>query len=244
MIKNIENLRALILAGGRGTRLSDVVRDVPKSIAPIRGIPFLRYQIEILKSAGIKKITLLTGYMSEIIEEYFKDGGNLGIEIGYSDECSPLGTGGAVKAAMQNSQEENFLILNGDCYFTFCLKDFLSKAQSPCTIGLVKMKHAERYGIAEINGENFITSFREKKRGLEDSLVNSGIYFMTKEVLGYFAQKKENFYSLETEIFPAIIEENNLYSVICEGDFIDIGIPEDYKISQRKIPDLLSCKMP
>src|SRR5262249_2389027 len=101
-------MRVLILAGGFGTRLASVVKDVPKPMAPVARRPFLEYQIEYLKNQGFKKFTLLTGHLSGVVEQHFGDGRKFGVEIAYSIEQEPLGTGGAIRQAMESSSEKNF----------------------------------------------------------------------------------------------------------------------------------------
>lgn len=229
--------QAVILAGGFGTRLSHVVSDVPKPMAPIKNIPFLDFIIKQLQRHGFDNFVFLTGYKAEIIEDYFK---NLPDTVFIKEETA-LGTGGAILNAF-NSLNDEFFVINGDTFFDidFSLLEDFGK-DKPCTIALRYTNNIHRYGFVEIDDTFKTISFVEKGNLPEnriDGFINGGIYFMKKSVLEHFIKNfSGQFISLETEIFPQLLKNNELFGLPLGGCFIDIGIPEDYQKAQDLIPE-------
>ncbi len=230
--------QAVILSGGFGTRLSHIVSDVPKPMAPIKDVPFLDYIVKALKTYGFDSFVFLTGYKSEFIEDYFKDLDN----TVFVKEETALGTGGAILNAYGNLQDE-FFVINGDTFFDIdysLLEDF--GKDKPVTLALRYTNNIERYGFVDIDDNFVIKSFVEKGSLPEnriDGYINGGIYYIHKKALKSYAQKfNGEFISLETEIFPKL--GNELYGLPMGGCFIDIGIPEDYYRAQDLIPNWIS----
>jgi len=225
----MNTIKAVILAGGKGTRLRPLTYSIPKPMLPVGGKPFIEYLIILLKKFGISEIILCTGYLSNTIEEYFKDGSEFGVNIKYSIEKEELGTGGAIKNA-EKYLDNKFIVLNGDSYLEIDYKDFIEyskKKNSKYTIALTKVENPERYGLVEIDNEGRITNFFEKeqsKKQSKEKLINSGVYLFEPEIFDYMPKGKS---SLEKEIFPKII--NSMYGYICNGYFIDMGVPESYE---------------
>lgn len=228
--------QAVILSGGFGTRLSHIVSDVPKPMAPISGKPFLDYVVENLKKQNFDSFIFLTGYKSEIIENHFR---NLNGAVFIKEE-TPLGTGGAILNALKYIKDE-FFVINGDTFFDidFSLLEEFSK-DKPSGITLRYSNNIERYGFVEIDENYKIKSFIEKgemPKNRIDGYINGGIYYLKKETLEPFAKLYKNKkVSLESEIFPQLIAEAKLYALPIGGCFIDIGIPEDYYRAQELIP--------
>ncbi len=232
--------QAVILSGGFGTRLSHVISDVPKPMAPIQNIPFLEYIVQTLKQQGFDHFIFLTGYKSECIENYFKDLKN----AIFVKEEKALGTGGAILNAFNNLQDEFFLI-NGDTFFDIdysLLEDF--GKNKPITIALRYTNDVNRYGFVETDDDFLVKSFIEKgqlSQNKIDGYINGGIYYIHKSALeGYTKDFYYEFLSLETQIFPKLLKDNNLYGLPLGGCFIDIGIPDDYYKAQDLIPNKLS----
>ncbi len=232
--------QAVILSGGFGTRLSHVISDVPKPMAPIQNIPFLEYIVQTLKQQGFDHFIFLTGYKSECIENYFKDLKN----AIFVKEEKALGTGGAILNAFNNLQDEFFLI-NGDTFFDIdysLLEDF--GKNKPITIALRYTNDVNRYGFVETDDDFLVKSFIEKgqlSQNKIDGYINGGIYYIHKSALeGYTKDFHYEFLSLETQIFPKLLKDNNLYGLPLGGCFIDIGIPDDYYKAQDLIPNKLS----
>jgi|SRR3989344_959976 len=219
---------ALILAGGLGTRLRSVVSDLPKPMAPVNGRPFLEYVILRLKKFGINNIVLATGHMHEKVESYFGDGSKFGVKIKYSVETQPLGTGGAVRLA-RLLIGERFLLVNGDTWFD-CDLDKLEQAHEKSaaimTMALAEVKDSSRFGSVLINSENKIIQFVEKGKAIgSESNINSGFYIIDAEIFKYIS---DGAVSLEKDAFPKLVSERRMAGIALPGDFIDIGVPEDY----------------
>lgn len=235
--------QAVILAGGFGTRLSHVVSDLPKPLAPISGIPFLDFVVKTLKKQGFDNFVFLTGYKAECIENYFK---NLENAVFVREETA-LGTGGAILNAFDKLHED-FFVINGDTFFDIdydLLKNFGKDKQ--ITLALRYTNDIERYGFVETDDNFAIKSFTEKGCLPEDRIdgyINGGIYYVHKSALIPYAKTfKGKFVSLETEIFPELSAKKELNGLPLGGCFIDIGIPEDYYRAQDLIPDWVAREM-
>lgn len=213
-------MEAIILAGGFGTRLRTVVQDVPKPMAPVCGKPFLEYILKYLKKNGVKRAILAVGYLHEVIEEYFKDSFD-GIELVYSLEDYPLGTGGCIKKALSLAKEDDIYIINGDTFFDVDLKKMEGDIQIACKY----LENFSRYGKILINEEGIIESFEEKKEN-QTGYINGGIYKFKKSIFdGYDLEEK---FSLEIDFFQKYMNKLNIKAYLSNDYFIDIGIPEDY----------------
>ena len=222
-------MEIIILAGGLGTRLRSIINDVPKPMAPIHTFPFLHYVIKSTVVYKPTKIILCVGYKKEVIQEYFKNN-YLGIPIEYSIEEELLGTGGAIKTAVEKIQDNTFLVLNGDSFFDCNLSnffDFHKNKKAKVSIAGKEMEHFDRYGTLTIDHKKCITNFIEKKY-TEKGIINSGIYFIDKQY--YLSNTPEGKFSLEEQFFQKYVVENNFYAYDIDKQdfFIDIGIPEDY----------------
>lgn len=232
--------QAVILAGGFGTRLSHIVHDVPKPMAPVNEIPFLKYIYEILIKQGFDEFIFLTGYKAEIIEDYFKNYQN----ITFIKEDQPLGTGGALLNAYDCLDEE-FCVINGDTFFDIDYDIFYEFSKNKdASIALRFTNNISRYGFVDINSDFLINKFIEKGELPEkqiDGYINGGIYYFKKSVLeSFYKTFNNNFISMENQIFPELIKQKRLYGLPVGGFFIDIGIPEDYCSAQSLIPEWIS----
>ena len=222
---------AIILAGGLGTRLRSKVSAMPKSMAPINGLPFLEYQLDYLSDFGVGKIYLAVGYLSEVIVDYF---GNTykNIALEYVYEKEPLGTGGAIKQALDQTKTEEILILNGDTMFQVELDVFYNSHKSQkadFSMALKPMKNFERYGVVKLNETNYVIGFEEKQHQ-ESGDINGGVYILNKSVFNTYSFNPK--FSFEREFLEK--EYNNLKfnGFISKNYFLDIGIPEDYEQAQ------------
>lgn len=228
--------RVLILAGGLGTRLSAVIKDVPKPMAPIAGRPFLEYQIEFLKRQGFREFTLLIGHLSHIIQEHFGTGEKFGVHIEYSVEHEPLGTGGAIRQAMESSTAQSFLVLNGDSLFTADYLRFLKFAKPPVSLALKYTSDLSRFGSVKIDSNYTVTGFFEKSDASKDGYINAGAYYLTRDALKLMPQGK---FSFETQVLTPLSKGENVLGIPCGGLFVDIGTPESFAWSQDHLPDWL-----
>lgn len=216
----------IILAGGFGTRLSTVVKDVPKPMATINGKPFLHYIFQALQQQEIKKIVLSVGYKHEIIKDFFQEN-YLGIDVEYAVENEPLGTGGAIKHAF-NFVEKDAFVLNGDTFFDVDLSK-LKKKDSDISIALKPMENFDRYGTVELNAEHKIIAFHEKKK-CEQGLINGGVYYFKKILFDKI--KTAHKFSFENDVLEKHVHDLQFNGIVSDSYFIDIGIPEDYAKAQ------------
>lgn len=231
-------MEAVILAGGLGTRLREVVSEVPKSMADIGGRPFLEYQFNYLKKYGITRVILSVGYKSDAIKNHFGAAFN-GIEIEYALETEPLGTGGGVKNALQYAKSSEVLIMNGDTMFAVDLQKFVAFHRSkstPLSLALRMVDAVERYGSVTIGENDRITNFAEKNTKFGYGMINGGIYLMNPRYLLESNQPKK--FSLEKDFFEQIYSQEFIYGFISDGYFLDIGIPQDYKKAQVEFQKL------
>lgn len=226
-------MQAIILAGGFGTRLKAVIKEIPKPMATIGDKPFLEYLLKYLKQQGIASVILSVGYKREVIEEYFKDS-FCGLEILYSVEKEPLGTGGAIKQALGLASRNPLYVLNGDTYFDINLSDLSLEGGSKICLGLKKMQDFERYGCVEIDSSGLIQAFREKEFR-QEGLINGGVYLIDKGLFdGFSLENKFSFESFLQKHFKKLKATAKVF----EDFFIDIGIPEDYELAKIKMCDL------
>ncbi len=227
-------MEAIILAGGFGTRLSHIVSDVPKPMAPVAGRPFLRYLLDDLATTGFTRVVLAVGHMRHCIEDYF-EGCYRGMDLIYSAEDAPLLTGGAVKKALCHCRGEYVFVLNGDSYLSAPFEAMLVQAERdrPAALLAVKEMHAfDRYGTIILGGSGDahplrIRQFKEKEP-TEQGMINAGVYCLQRELL----DDMPDAFSLENDFFEKYVGDLTLEAYPCDGLFIDIGIPEDYERAQ------------
>ena len=227
---------AVILAGGKGTRLQSVVSDIPKPMAPIGDIPFLEILIHHLANQGINHVVLAVGYKYEVIQDYFGESWR-DVSISYAVESSPLGTGGAVKAAAGHLSGDAFFLLNGDTFFDVSLEELYESFEQgdfPFVLSLKEVKDQHRYGKVTI-AEDHITSFEEKQH-IDKGFINGGVYTCSTDWWLYESPEAEIF-SLEKDVLEQLVADHQLGYLISEGYFIDIGIPEDYHLAQQTLED-------
>ena len=229
---------AIILAGGLGTRLQGVVKDLPKPMAPINGKPFLTYLLDYLIYYGYTKVILSVGYLHEKIEDFFRNRYK-SIEIDYAVETEPLGTGGAIAFALEKCQSLNVLILNGDTIFRTDLAAFetfhLSK-KGQFSMVLRHMPDVSRYGSVQTDNNDLITMFTEKGTASGEGLINGGIYLINKQLLSKHPMPQK--FSFEKDLMEKIFDTEPLYGFRSDAYFIDIGIPEDYVRAQKELRDI------
>lgn len=224
---------AIVLAGGFGTRLRQVVSNVPKPMAPMndKGTPFLAFVLDQLARQGIEMVILSVGYMAEVIQEYFGDS-YAGMKLRYSVENEPLGTGGAVKRALALCSVENIFVLNGDTYFDIDLPAMAQKHRetgADFTLAAREMADFDRYGALEMTADDRVIAFLEKKY-CAHGYINGGIYCMKRAI---FADVKKETFSLEKDFLEEKVDELHITACKSSGYFIDIGIPEDYRLAKE-----------
>ena len=224
--------KAVLLVGGLGTRLRQVVHSAPKSLAPIGNRPFLEFLVRQLASQGIRRLVFCTGYLADQIETAFGNGGEFGVTIEYSREPHALGTAGAIRFAQSLLNGlPYFLAMNGDSFLRVDFKRLIEAHQlhaGLATLAVVSVSNASRYGTVHINSENRVCAFCEKTGRDSPGLVNGGVYVFSPKILDHIPGGPA---SLEKEVFPNILT-HGVYAMQQEGTFIDIGTPADYEHAQ------------
>ena len=230
----MKKIDSIILAGGLGTRLRKIAPSLPKPMVLINGKPFLDLILSLLNKCGsIERVVLAVGYMADKFIQRYEKSSEYNFEILFSVEETLLGTGGAIKNALKHTETDNVLVLNGDSYVDIDFRDLSRKhlqTNADMTIVLKELEDSNRYGSVKIDENNRITCFEEKKAGCSKGLINAGVYMIKKTL--FDSVKEQTVISLEKELLPVFIK-NNVFSYIGEGKFIDIGIPETYKIADE-----------
>ncbi|MEJ2110454.1 MAG: NDP-sugar synthase [Acidobacteriota bacterium] len=224
-------IKAFILAGGKGARLRPLVLNTPKPIVPLANIPFLFFQIDRIKQAGITEIILSLSYQPRKITDIFGDGMKYGVTMRYTHEDLPLGTAGALKAA-SNLIDDTTIVLNGDVLTDINLLDVLKYHRSKkaeATIAITRVMNPGGYGLIEADSKGRVVRFTEKpaEDDLTGDTINAGIYILEPSVLSRIPTDGPK--SLERELFPAMVQENaNVYAYLAQGYWQDIGNPTKY----------------
>jgi D-glycero-alpha-D-manno-heptose 1-phosphate guanylyltransferase len=242
-VKNtdVSDLPALILAGGLGTRLRPAFDAGPKGLAPVGGRPFLQYLLQQIYRAGFYNVVLCVGYGRRLIEEAIGDGARWGLRVRYSVETQPLGTAGAVKRAGSLIDKEDFLVFNGDSFLGVDLKQLVEEHlsfEAWATMALARVDDATRFGSVVLAPDGQIKEFREKSSFVMDNfldtqIINGGIYVLSKRVLDMIPEC--GVVSLEREVFPLLLTRG-VRGFLCDGYFIDIGLPDDFERAQAELP--------
>ncbi len=223
-------MEAIVLAGGLGTRLRSVVSELPKPMAPIGDKPFLVYLLEYLYKHKVTRVILSVGYKWETIRDYFGSHYKT-MELVYSVEEEPLGTGGAIKKAMSQVNNEKVYIVNGDTFFNVDLHSLVLDKHSKLLLSLKYMEKFDRYGCVKSNKEHKVTAFTEKSYQ-DKGTINGGIYLASKAIFDTYDLPQ--IFSFEV-FMQDHLQSLSITSKVFENYFIDIGIPEDYECVQRDL---------
>lgn len=227
---------ALILAGGLGTRLRSVVSDRAKPVALVQGQPFLLWMLRhLVRFGSIRRFTICSGHLADSVQAAL--GSRIGnVPVRFSVESEPLGTGGALRLAVRQFDLEGpFLVLNGDTYLGFDLARMLARfdrKNADFDIALAHVASTARYGRVDMSGE-CITTFHEKGADGE-GWINAGVYLVSQSGARLLYGAPANC-SLEKDLFPVSLRGNRLQGYRSRADFIDIGVPEDYRRAQSLV---------
>lgn len=227
-------MQAIVLAGGLGTRLASIVKDIPKPMAPIRSRPFLEVLLDYLENQGFTDIILSVGHHHKVITDYFGDKYK-SINIRYSIESFPLGTGGAIKKSLKLTDEDPIFVLNGDSFLKMNYKSMLKvyhDSSVPLSIALKHCKNTSRYGKVNVD-RGRINAFKEKESD-EEGLINTGIYLLSPKI--FLQYNLPDVFSFEHDFLYPFVNEIRPLPYISDDFFIDIGNPEDYRRAQDEIP--------
>jgi NDP-sugar pyrophosphorylase family protein len=218
--------KALILAGGKGTRFKPITDEIPKPMIPLQGKPIIQHTIDLLKKYGIREIYISVGYKADKFKEYFGDGSKFGVKINYIEETEPMGTAGPLKLAKEYLNE-TFVMCNADELKDIDLIDmclFHKENGAKATIALTTVNDPSAYGVAKMQGAK-ILEFIEKPANPPSNLINAGLYILEPEVIDMVP---EGFCMVEKQIFPNIAQDQKLYGYHFTGQWYDTGNLERY----------------
>ena len=222
--------QAVIMVGGRGTRLQPLTDTRPKPALPVLDVPCLKYLVKSFADAGIKQILLACGYRSEYLEKAVGDGSDLGVEITYSVEDHPLGTAGAMKS-LESRLDEVFCAANGDTFADLDVNGLIAdhlRSGASVTMTLTTTEHPTECGIVRLEEDGRISEFKEKPKAEEvfSNLINAGVYVVNRSVLSDVPE--DTFFDFNKDLFPIITSKGGrLQGRILEGRWMDVGRPKD-----------------
>lgn len=237
---------AIILAGGKGTRLRPLTLSLPKPVVPLVNRPFLSYQLEMLKKAGILKAVLSLSYRPDDIQRAIRDYRPRDLTLDYVVEGEPLGTGGAVRYAA-SGREETLVILNGDVLSTIDLRAVLAfhrRKKAQATIVLTPVEDPTSYGLVQLARDGRVQGFLEKPSWEEVSTntVNAGVYIIEPDLLRFFPS---GHCSIERDFFPRLVQERvPFYGYVHHGYWLDIGTSEKYLQAHRDLLEVAGRPFP
>lgn len=216
-----------VLCGGLGTRLQSVVADRPKALAEVAGRPFLAWLLDSLVAHGFRRALLCTGHRAGQIAEAFGDRHGP-LQLAYSQETRPLGTGGALALAAPQLRGDTVLVCNGDSYLHADLRGFVQRHRmtgDAASLLLARVDDTRRYGAVRLDRHDRVIGFAEKAASGGPGWINAGLYMLPRALLAALPRERE--LSLEREVFPGLLQQG-LRGHRCDGGFIDIGTPASY----------------
>ena len=229
-------MKALILAGGKGTRLRPYTTTIPKPLMPIGDKAILEIVVQQLKKNGFKDITMSIGHLGELIMAFFGDGSKYGVDINYTKEDKPLGTAGPL-SLIREEVESPFLMMNGDVLTNLNyseLMDYHNRKGSIATVALNKRVVNIDFGVTEIDEENKIVGYKEKP--VIDYLVSMGVYTFNPEVMDYV--EDDTYFDLPDLINRLINNGEEVNGYVFDGYWLDIGRHDDYERANREFEEI------
>ncbi len=222
-------MKAIILAGGKGTRLRPLTYETPKALILVQGKTLTEHVIDVLKKLNIDEIILSVGYMADKIKAYFGDGSRFNLKISYAVEKEPLGTAGPL--ILHPKINETFVMVNGDNLFNLDFKGMLKfhkENKATATIALTKVEDVSKFGVARLEGDK-IAEFIEKPKKEEapSHYINSGYYILEAELFDIV--KGKPFAMMEKDVFPKLAKEGRLFGFKDDGQWFDTGTHESYE---------------
>lgn len=238
-------MKAVIMAGGKGTRIASVASDIPKPMIPICDKPILQHQIECLKAQNITDITLIVGHLGHVIEEYFEDGSKFGVNINYIVEEQPLGTAGALYF-LKETIAEDFILLNGDIIFDVDFERFLNYHKEKggyATILTHPNSHPYDSGLVVTDKDGLVVKWmhKEDERLYYKNRVNAGLHILSPKVLEMFTEAKKT--DLDRDVLKQLIPQQKLVAYDSPEYVKDMGTPDRYqKVTEDVMSGLVHAK--
>ncbi|MFW5435453.1 sugar phosphate nucleotidyltransferase [Paenibacillus apiarius] len=233
-------MKAVIMAGGKGTRLRPLTLKTPKPMVPLLNRPCMEYIIELLKRYDIHQIAVTVQYLPDVIRSYFGDGSDFGVQLHYFEENTPLGTAGSIKNAA-SFLDETFIVISGDALTDFNLRQAIQyhkRKHALATMVLTQVRSPLDYGVVMTDEEGKVTRFLEKPSWSEvfSDTVNTGIYVLEPEILSWIPERET--YDFSMQLFPALLREDKpLYGYVANGYWSDVGSLHQYRQTQFDMLD-------
>ncbi len=235
-------MQAVLLVGGKGTRLQAIAPHVPKPLVPINGVPFLEYQLAWLAHQGVHEVLLCAGHKAEHFREWLPTAHTPALDVTLLVEPEPRGTGGALRFAAPHL-EERFLVLNGD---TFCEANLAALEQchrdhaALATVALWHVEDVSERGTVTQDVAGRVTGFVEKRSATLPGIVNGGVYVLQRAVLDDIPPEGAS--SLEYEVFPKLVQSGRMFGKVFEGYFVDIGTPAGLDDARAHLPAMFAAR--
>ena len=221
---------AVVLVGGKGTRLRPLTLSAPKPMLPTAGLPFLQHLLARIGAAGIKHVVLGTSFKAEVFEDYFGDGSKLGLEIDYVTETEPLGTGGGIRNVLPKLRGDHAMVFNGDVLGGTDLGAILDthrNRDADVTLHLVRVGDPRAFGCVPTDADGRVTAFLEKTQDPPTDQINAGCYVFKREIIERIPEGRA--VSVEREVFPSLLAEDaRVYGHVDSSYWRDMGTPEDF----------------
>ncbi|MUL98900.1 sugar phosphate nucleotidyltransferase [Mycolicibacterium sp. CBMA 334] len=227
---NPAEVDAVVLVGGRGTRLRPLTLSAPKPMLPTAGVPFLTHLLSRISVAGIKHVVMGTSYKAEVFEEAFGDGSDLGLEIEYVTETEALGTGGAIANVADKLRYDTAMVFNGDVLSAVDLGALLQShdtRQADVTLHLVRVSDPRAFGCVPTDADGSVTAFLEKTQDPPTDQINAGCYVFNRNVIDQIPRGRA--LSVEREIFPDVLSRGlRMCGYVDTSYWRDMGTPDDF----------------
>ncbi|MCH8067319.1 MAG: NTP transferase domain-containing protein [Nanoarchaeota archaeon] len=226
--------KAIILVGGKGTRLRPMTLKTPKCMMEIQGRTVIEHLFDLLKKYGIRDVILSVGHMKEKVKDYYEDGSKFGVNITYVEEDEPLGTGGPLRLAKEHLKD-SFIVTNGDELKSLNIPRMFrlhKRKDALATIALTTVTDPTQYGVARLSGSRILEFVEKPKLGEAPStLINAGFYILEPEIIDMIPP---GFSMLEKDVFPKLAKQGRLRGFPIAGQWFDIGNIERYEIAKKK----------
>lgn len=232
-------MKAVVMAGGEGTRLRPMTSSMPKPLLPVANRPIMEHVLRLLKRHGLSETVVTVQFLASLVKNYFGDGEELGMELTYANEEKPLGTAGSVKNAEEALKDDAFLVISGDALTDFDLTDLIAfhkEKGALVTVCLTRVPNPLEFGITIVDEEGKVERFLEKPTWGQvfSDTVNTGIYVMEPEVFDYV--EADTSVDWSGDVFPQLMKEGKpIYGYIAEGYWEDVGTHESYVKAQADV---------
>lgn len=221
---------AVILVGGKGTRLRPLTNSIPKPMLPVAGAPFLEHLLARIKEAGMTHVVLGTSFKAEVFEEHFGDGSHLGLEIEYVVEDEPLGTGGGIRNVLDHLRYDRAMVFNGDVLGGTDLQAVLNthvEQEADVTLHLLRVSDPRAFGCVPTDADGRVSAFLEKTEDPPTDQINAGSYVFNRSVIEKIPAGRP--VSVEREIFPGLLESGaRVFGHVDQAYWRDMGTPADF----------------